>query len=55
MVSRIFDKKYKFLTVFSEKTGAYIRTNVLDKNGKQTDEEPFMASFPHLIDVGIMG
>lgn len=55
MVSRIFDKKYKFLTIFSEETGAYIRTNVLDENGKQTDKEPFMASFPHLIDVGVMG
>ena len=33
----------------------YIRTGILDKNGKDTGIDPFMASFPHLIDVGIMG
>lgn len=55
MLQKMYDKKYNFLTMFSSNTGAYIRTNVLDKNGKQTSEEPFMASFPHLIDVGIMG
>lgn len=55
MISRMFDKKYKFLTIFSTETGAYIRTNVINEKGKQTDEEPFMASFPHLIDLGIMG
>ena len=55
MISKMFDKKYKFMTMFSDTTGAYIRTYVIDENGKQTNEEPFMASFPHLIDVGIMG
>ena len=32
-----------------------MRTGVLDENGKDTGVEPFMASYPHLIDVGIMG
>ena len=36
-------------------TGAYLRTGVLDENGKDTGADPFMASYPHLIDVGIMG
>lgn len=49
-----YDKKYNFMSSFNRKTGCYIRTNVL-KDGVETDEEPFMASYPHLIDVGIMG
>ena len=40
---------------FDTETGAYVRTGVLDENGKDTGIDPFMASFPHLIDVGIMG
>ena len=49
------DKKYHFIYAFDSDTGAYIRTGVLDKNGRDTGVDPFMASFPHLIDVGIMG
>jgi len=49
------DEKYKFKYAFDTKTGAYVRSGVLDENGKDTGENPFMASFPHLIDVGIMG
>ena len=43
-----------FLSFFDEKTGNYIRTGVI-KNSKDSGEEPFMASFPELLDVGIMG
>ena len=51
----IEDKKYRFKSAFNTKTGAYVRTGVLDENGKDTGVDPFMASYPHLIDVGIMG
>lgn len=51
----IEDKKYRFKSAFDTKTGAYVRTGVLDENGKDTGVDPFMASYPHLIDVGIMG
>ena len=51
----IEDKKYKFKFVFDTETGAYVRTGILDENGKDTGVDPFMASYPHLIDVGIMG
>ena len=51
----IEDKKYHFKSAFDTKTGAYVRTGILDENGKDTGIDPFMASFPHLIDVGIMG
>jgi len=51
----INDKKYHFKSAFDTKTGAYVRTGILDENGKDTGVDPFMASFPHLIDVGVMG
>lgn len=51
----IRDKKYSFKSAFDTDTGAYVRTGILDENGKDTGVDPFMASFPHLIDVGVMG
>lgn len=51
----INDKKYHFKSAFDTETGAYVRTGILDENGKDTGIDPFMASFPHLIDVGVMG
>ena len=51
----IEDKKYRFRTAFDTETGAYVRTGILDENGADTGVDPFMASYPHLIDVGIMG
>lgn len=51
----INDNKYRFRSAFDTETGAYVRTGILDENGKDTGIDPFMASFPHLIDVGVMG
>lgn len=51
----IEDNKYHFRYAFDTETGAYVRTGVLDDNGRDTGKDPFMASYPHLIDVGIMG
>ena len=51
----IDDKKYKFKSAFDTETGAYVRTGILDEHGHDTGVDPFMASYPHLIDVGIMG
>ena len=55
MKYKVYDDKYKFLYYFDSKTGLYIRTGILDENGNDTGIDPFMASYPHLIDVGIMG
>lgn len=55
MIIKKYDKKYRFKCVFNTDTGAYIRSGVYDENGKDTGEDPFMTSFPELIDVGIMG
>lgn len=51
----IKDNKYRFVSAFDAETGFYIRTGILDDQGKDTGVDPFMASFPHLIDVGVMG
>lgn len=51
----INDEKYHFKSAFDTETGAYVRTGILDEQGRDTGVDPFMASFPHLIDVGVMG
>ena len=51
----IDDEKYHFKTAFDTETGTYVRSGILDEHGKDTGVDPFMASFPHLIDVGVMG
>lgn len=50
-----FDDKYRFLYGFNPATGFYVRSGILDENNRDTGIDPFMASFPHLIDIGIMG
>lgn len=50
----IWDCKNKFYHVFNQKNGMYYRSGVFDEN-EETSKDPFMASFPNLIDVGIMG
>lgn len=49
------DSNYHFKYFFDSRTGAYIRSGILDQNGNDTGVDPFRGSFPHLIDVGIMG
>lgn len=51
----IKDEKYRFISAFDTQTGGYVRSGIIDENGQDTGIDPFMASFPHLIDVGIMG
>lgn len=51
----ITDEKYNYKYAFDTETGIYIRTGILDEKGNDTGVDPFMASYPHLIDVGIMG
>ena len=51
----LLDEKYHFRTLFDSSNGNYVRSGILDKDGKDTGIDPFMASFPHLLDVGIMG
>ena len=47
-------KEKTFVSCFDSRTGAYYRTGIL-VDGKETEDDPFMASFPELLDIGIMG
>lgn len=51
---RIVDEKYRYISLFDDRSGFYIRSGVF-KDGRETEEDPFMSSFPELLDVGIMG
>lgn len=52
MIKKI-DKKNKFVSMFNPNTGFYMRSGVIE-NGKDTGVDPFMTSFPELLDIGIM-
>jgi radical SAM protein with 4Fe4S-binding SPASM domain len=54
MIIKKFDKKNKYFAVFDTESGFYVRSGVIE-NGVDTGIDPFMASFPELIDVGVMG
>ena len=51
---RNIDHANNFVSLFDPKTGFYIRSGVIEA-GVDTEEDPFMTSFPELIDIGIMG
>ena len=51
----IIDKKNKFISKFDNQTGFYFRTGIINDKGIDTGVDPFMASFPQLLDVGVMG
>lgn len=53
-VRYIYGKKYPYMSLFHETSGVYVRTG-LREDGSGTDKEPFMADFPELLDIGIMG
>lgn len=54
MITKV-DKKNRFISMFDPQTGFYVRSGVIDDNGKDTGVDPFMTSYPELIDVGVMG
>ena len=54
MITKYIDTDNRFYELFDRDTGLYIRSGIME-NGKDTGVEPFMRSFPGLIDVGVMG
>ena len=54
MIVKHYDEENHFISTFNTTSGFYLRTSVLDENGKDTGVEPFMASYPELLDIGIM-
>lgn len=55
MIRLYEDKEYHYKALFETKKGIGIRSDVLDEHGKETGIDPFRASYPHLLDIGIMG
>ena len=53
-MKKFIDKKNRFIEIFNPNTGLYIRSGIIDENGKDTNIDPFMRCFPSLIDIGIM-
>lgn len=51
---RRIDLKYHFVTDFYKSSGKYIRSGIIE-DARDSGKDPYRASFPHLIDVGIMG
>ncbi len=49
------DEKYHYLSIFNPEDGTGIRSNVYEGNFSVTEIEPFMGSFPELLDIGVMG
>ena len=54
MIVKHYDEENHFISTFNTTSGFYLRTGVLDENEKDTGVEPFMASYPELLDIGIM-
>jgi radical SAM protein with 4Fe4S-binding SPASM domain len=55
MLRTRFDFENRYLVTFDDRTGEYIRSSVYSIEGNLTPKEPFMADYPHLLDIGIMG
>jgi radical SAM protein with 4Fe4S-binding SPASM domain len=52
---QLIDDELPFRSYFNPQTGEYLRMGLLDETGRDTGVDPFRSSFPHLLDVGIMG
>ena len=48
-------REENYASYFDKNTGFYMRTGVLDDEGNDMGKDVFMAIYPELIDVGIMG
>lgn len=51
----VIDRRYRFAAVFDPMTGVSVRSGVIDEHGLDTGQDPFMGSFPELLDIGVMG
>lgn len=54
MKKQYIDQENKFIEIFNDTDGFYLRTGVIEK-GKDTNVDPFQRNFPSLLDIGIMG
>ena len=51
----VVDRRYRYVAAFDPQFGLSMRSSVIDLYGVDTDKDPFRASFPELLDIGIMG
>jgi radical SAM protein with 4Fe4S-binding SPASM domain len=51
----IYDQKNSYIATFDEESGFSARSGILTEDGTETEIDPFGASFPELLDIGIMG
>lgn len=51
----VVDRKYHYVSILDPQTGFSLRTNIFDEKNEDTGKDPFQASFPELLDIGIMG
>jgi len=49
------DDRFRFAYSFDLDSGFYFRTGIIDDQGADTGQDPFCGSYPHLLDVGVMG
>ncbi len=55
MAIRRFVDRGGFASIFNDENGDYMRSGIINENGEDTGKDPFMAEFPQLLDIGIMG
>lgn len=55
MAIRRFVDRGGFSSIFNDENGDYMRSGIINEMGVDTGEDPFMAEFPQLLDIGIMG
>ena len=58
MIIEYVDPKFDFIEFFDTDTGFHIRSGILTKDAgvfEDSDIDPFMRSFPNLLDIGVMG
>ncbi|MBS3985840.1 MAG: radical SAM protein [Selenomonadales bacterium] len=51
----VVDRTHRYVAVFNPETGVSVRSGMIDERGHDTGKDPFQASFPELLDIGIMG
>jgi len=54
-IRRIEDHRFRFISAFDLDTGMYYRSSIIDEYMQTTGCDPFRGSYPHLLDIGIMG
>jgi hypothetical protein len=55
VLKQIVDRANRHVSAFNPQNGFYVRTGVINEKGRDNGVDPFMAYYPQLIGIGIMG